>query len=100
MNVSTTSEADVVCKDLIGEAYEATYERPDLDALWINVEDALKFDFGTTREEDRKGMAILEEVFEEACLDHPPHVAPGLASEDVDYQRLWERLCEVLGVRA
>ena len=96
MNISTTSEADVVCKELIGEARVRLM--PNLDALWEKVEDALKFDLSTTKEEDRKGMTILEEVFEEACRAAAEDGIHGCDSDYVDYKRLWERLCEVLKV--
>ena len=97
MNVSTTKEADVMCKDLICQEVPA-WGFPDLDALWVKVEDALKFDFSTTKEEDLKGMTILKEVFEEACWAALEDGDPDFASTYVDYKRLWERLCEVLGV--
>lgn len=109
MQVETTHETDIVCKDLIGEAYEAAHNWfpgfagfGGINKLWVRVEEALarKGALGlcTTGTEDSFAQDILKEVFEEACrtAEEDGKIAP--ASEYVDYQQLWERLCAVLGV--
>ena len=97
MQIEPTRETDRVCKDLIGEGYK------DLDDLWDKVQEVLArkgaLDLCTTRVEDNQAMDILEEVFEEACRTANEERFPTLASEYVDYKRLWERLCDVLGVK-
>lgn len=105
MNIETTAEADVVCKDLIGEAYEAAYAHAPhdgmfsgIDAAWGKIQAALKFDLSTTGDEDNKATNLLEEVFEEACRTAVEADCPDLGADFVDYKRLWERLCAVLEV--
>lgn len=105
MKVEVTRKTERMCKDLIGQAYEAAHNQfpteglfSGLDALWEEVEAALKMDITTTGGEDNQAMDILAEVFEEACQIADEDGDPDFASTYVDYQRLWERLCEVLGV--
>lgn len=104
MQIEATHETDIVCKDLIGEAYEAY---PDgmfsgIDELWVRVEEALDrkgaLDLCTTGSEDSEAQTVLEEVFEEASRAALEDGHTGFASEYVDYKQLWERLCAVIGV--
>jgi hypothetical protein len=55
-------------------------------------------DLSTLGGEDITAMTTLEEVFEEACrsANEDGKVAPPY--EYVDYKRLWERVCAVIGV--
>lgn len=107
MKVEVTYGAAVRCKDLMKEAYEAAHKRfpgrftgfGGLNALWEEVEATLKMDLSTTREEDNQAMDIMAEVFEEACRAAAKDGIHGCDSDYVDYQRLWEQLCEVLGVK-
>lgn len=106
MQIEPTNDADIVCKDLIGETYEAVYKEhggfSGLDALWEKIEKALArkdaLNLCTTRAEDNEAMGILEEVFEGACLtaQEEGHVAS--PAEYVDYKALWERLMVVIQV--
>lgn len=111
MRIEATHEADIVCRDIIGEAYEAyeaAYEQnPDGmfsggDELWVRIEGVLArkgtLDLCTTGSEDGEAQTVLEEVFEEACraADEDGRIAS--PSEYVDYKALWERICEVIGV--
>lgn len=110
MQIETTSDADRECKNLIGEAYEAAYKQypnfegfSGLDDLWNRVQEVLArpglLDLCTVKSEDYRAMDLLKEVFEEAsrATEEDGHVVP--AYEYADYQQLWERLCEVIGVK-
>lgn len=105
MQIEATHEADIVCKDLIGESYEAA--GPDrlfsgIDALWEKIEEALDrkgaLDLCTTGAEDSEAEGVLREVFEGACQTADEEGGVAFASEYVDYQQLWERVCAVIGV--
>ena len=96
MQIEPTNDADRECKDLIGEAYE------DLDELWNQVQEVLgrkgSLDLCTTGSEDSQAEDIFKEVFEEASQAALEDGHIDFASEYVDYQRLWGRICGVLGV--
>lgn len=109
MQIETSRDADRECKDLIGEAYEAAYAAgwPDEmfsggDELWEKIEEVLArkgtLDLCTTGAEDSQAEDIFKEVFEEASRAALEDGHVDFASEYVDYQRLWERMCAVLGV--
>lgn len=109
MQVEATHETDIICKGLIGEAYEEAYKAypadgmfSGIDKLWEKVEEALDrkgaLDLCTTGAEDSEAHDILAEVFEEACRAALEDGHTDLASEYVDYKALWERVCAVIGV--
>ena len=102
MQIEPTNKTDTVCKDMIGEAYPGSAGFSGPGDLWDNVQMALApkgaLDLCTTRAEDNKAMDILEEVFEKAEWATQEDGRIAFASTYVDYKRLWERICAVIGV--